>query len=131
MNKLKCSFWGLASVFCLALFGGLRSQAQGLQVDESAPVKNLKVLSEESDGKGHITRIVQYSKGNIRITETIFITKGPSIRELIVYAFKWLKIQVVGLAADSFNFYDGRFRAGFGCGYLGNCAGNSAKGYDS
>ncbi|HTN18558.1 MAG TPA: L,D-transpeptidase, partial [Chitinophagaceae bacterium] len=82
MNKLKCSFWGLASVFCLALFGGLRSQAQGLKVDESAPVKNLKVLSEESDGKGHITRVVQYSKGNIRVTETIFITKGPSIREL-------------------------------------------------
>lgn len=82
MNKLKCSFWGLASVFCLTLFGSWHSQAQGLKVDESAPVKNLKVLSEESDGKGHITRVVQYSKGNIRVTETIFITKGPSLREL-------------------------------------------------
>lgn len=52
-------------------------QAQGLKVDESAPIKNLKVISEESDGKGHIVRTVQYSRGNIRVTETIFMTPPP------------------------------------------------------
>jgi lipoprotein-anchoring transpeptidase ErfK/SrfK len=69
-----------ALLLCTCIAKG--SLAQGLKVDESAPVKNLKVISEESDGKGHITRIVQYSKGNIRITETIFITKAPVFREL-------------------------------------------------
>jgi lipoprotein-anchoring transpeptidase ErfK/SrfK len=58
------------------------AQQPGLEPDPNAPIKNLKVIREESDGKGHITRVVQYNKGNIRITETIFITKGPSQRVL-------------------------------------------------
>jgi lipoprotein-anchoring transpeptidase ErfK/SrfK len=58
------------------------AQQPGLEVDPNAPVKNLKLIREESDGKGHITRIVQYTKGNIRITETIYITKGPSLHVL-------------------------------------------------
>lgn len=53
--------------------------AQGLTVDQTAPIKNLKVISEESDGKGRIVRTVQYSRGNIRVTETIYMTQGPKI----------------------------------------------------
>lgn len=76
--------WKYPLLFFLYLLCCIRfeTNAQGLKTEEGVPIKNLKVLSEESDGKGHITRIVQYSKGNIRVTETIFLTKGPSIREL-------------------------------------------------
>ena len=49
--------------------------AQGLKVDDAAPIKNLKVISEESDGKGHLIRVVQYCKGNIKVTETITISQ--------------------------------------------------------
>lgn len=55
------------------------ANAQGLTVDQSAPIKNLKVISEESDGKGKIIRTIQYSRGNIRVTETIFMTQAPKI----------------------------------------------------
>jgi hypothetical protein len=58
------------------------TSAQGLTVDANAPIKNLKLIREESDGKGNITRIVQYNKGNIKVTETILITKGPNLRVL-------------------------------------------------
>lgn len=61
-----------------SLLNAMGGYAQGLKIDEAAPIKNLKVISEESDGKGHIVRTVQYSKGNVRVTETIFITKAPS-----------------------------------------------------
>lgn len=56
--------------------------AQGLAVDPHAPIKNLKLVKEETDGKGNITRVVQYNKGNIKVTETILITKGPSMAGL-------------------------------------------------
>lgn len=35
-----------------------------------SPIRNLKVLSEEPDGKGNIVRVVQYTQGLMRITET-------------------------------------------------------------
>ena len=35
-----------------------------------APIRNLKVISEEPDGKGNIVRVVQYTRGAMRITET-------------------------------------------------------------
>ena len=78
MNK-QLSFIGATILTVLLCFFSGKSfgQQPGLEVDPNAPVKNLKLIREESDGKGHITRIVQYTKGNIRVTETIFITKGP------------------------------------------------------
>lgn len=81
MEKIRISLFSFTA-FVLVCLCTVSVKAQGLQVDKDAPVKNLKLISEESDGKGHITRIIQYSKGNIRVTETIFITKGPSIKEL-------------------------------------------------
>ena len=68
------------ALFCCLLMGNAQqSFAQGLKVDEAAPVKNLKLIKEEDDGNGHIVRTVQYSKGNVRVTETIFMAKSPSM----------------------------------------------------
>ncbi|GAA4452031.1 L,D-transpeptidase [Rurimicrobium arvi] len=74
----------LCFLLYLVLFAYPVVKAQGLEVDKDAPVKNLKLVREEDDGKGHIIRTVQYSKGNVRVTETIFITKGPAVTELHV-----------------------------------------------
>jgi murein L,D-transpeptidase YafK len=64
------------SLFLLALLAkSLSVTAQGLKVDNAAPIKNLKIISEENDGKGHLIRVVQYCKGNIKVTETITITQ--------------------------------------------------------
>jgi murein L,D-transpeptidase YafK len=73
----------LCFLVALVLFAGAPAGAQNLAtVDKDAPVKNLKLVKEEDDGKGHIMRVVQYSKGNVRVTETIFITKAPTMKEL-------------------------------------------------
>lgn len=70
-------------LLALVFFVGAQADAQNLAtVDKNAPVKDLKLIREEDDGKGHIVRVIQYSKGHVRVTETIFITKGPSVREL-------------------------------------------------
>jgi hypothetical protein len=46
--------------------------------------KNLKVISEESDGKGNIIRVIQYDQGMMRVTETTIMPKvlpiGASVR---------------------------------------------------
>lgn len=39
------------------------------------PPKNVKVLSEEPDGKGNIVRIIQYDQGMMRVTETIIMPR--------------------------------------------------------
>lgn len=73
----KCGLF-LVQVFIAFLFTGASVYAQqpALEVDPNAPVKNLKMIKEEDDGKGHITRVVQYTKGNIKVVETIYITKA-------------------------------------------------------
>jgi murein L,D-transpeptidase YafK len=42
-------------------------------------IRDLRLIKEESDGKGHIVRTIQYNRGNIKVTETIFISKAPPI----------------------------------------------------
>lgn len=37
---------------------------------QDQPIRNLKVISEEPDGKGNIVRVIQYTKGSFKITET-------------------------------------------------------------
>jgi lipoprotein-anchoring transpeptidase ErfK/SrfK len=81
MMKFKFPFYPLLAVLLLCLSAG-NTYAQSNIVDPKAPIKNLKLISETSDGKGHVTRVIQYNKGNIKITETIFITKGPTLAEL-------------------------------------------------
>lgn len=46
--------------------------------DVSTPIqeiKNVKIISEEDDGKGNFVRTIQYNKGSMRITETIIKPK--------------------------------------------------------
>ncbi|HRO42667.1 MAG TPA: L,D-transpeptidase [Flavipsychrobacter sp.] len=38
-------------------------------------IRNLKVLSEEPDGKGNIVRVIQYSQGMMKITETTIVPR--------------------------------------------------------
>lgn len=82
MKQNKIIFLLSFCLFSLAMGNNHSIWAQGLKVDESAPVKNLKLIKEEEDGKGHIIRTVQYSKGNMRVTETIIMAKPPSLASL-------------------------------------------------
>lgn len=78
MNRMrKCNYLSLLMSLLILLLQAQHGLAQGLKVDTAAPVKNLKLLREEDDGKGHIVRTVQYSRGNIRVTETIIMAKQP------------------------------------------------------
>ncbi|MDR3681610.1 MAG: L,D-transpeptidase [Flavipsychrobacter sp.] len=43
-----------------------------------APIKNLKLLNEYKDVKGNLVRIVQYTQGNNRVTETIVMPPRPA-----------------------------------------------------
>ncbi len=47
------------------------------------PPRNLKVVKEYSDGKGHIIREVQYDQGNMRVTETIIMSKKLSVGQKV------------------------------------------------
>lgn len=67
--------YALLLCLCGILMHNITLHAQGLKVDETAPIKNLKLVSEESDGKGHLIRVVQYCKGNIKVTETITLSQ--------------------------------------------------------
>lgn len=54
----------LSSVSCIAQSGN------------TPPIpKDLKVLSEEPDGKGNIVRVIQYNQGSMRVTETTIIPR--------------------------------------------------------
>lgn len=64
----------------VSLFLSVRANAQDFHSEIQQPnIKDLKLIKEESDGKGCIVRIIQYTKGNIRVTETITIRKSPVI----------------------------------------------------
>jgi hypothetical protein len=78
MKQLRISgVRGLLVLLCLV--AATVSQAQTIYappVKKEAPLfKNLKVLSEESDGKGNIVRVIQYDQGVMRITETTIVPK--------------------------------------------------------
>lgn len=40
------------------------------------PPRNLKVISEEPDGKGNIVRVIQYDQGYMRVTETTIMPRA-------------------------------------------------------
>jgi L,D-peptidoglycan transpeptidase YkuD (ErfK/YbiS/YcfS/YnhG family) len=63
-------------LFSSALF------AQDAKTETERP-RNLKLLKEYSDGKGHIIREVQYTQGSMRVTETIIIPKIPGFNQRI------------------------------------------------
>ncbi len=39
------------------------------------PIRNLKVISEEPDGKGNVVRVIQYTRGSMKVTETTITPK--------------------------------------------------------
>jgi lipoprotein-anchoring transpeptidase ErfK/SrfK len=54
----------------IVVFAAARTAYSQQQKKETQPLRNLKVISEEPDGKGNIVRVVQYDQGYMRITET-------------------------------------------------------------
>lgn len=69
---------GLFILLCM-VFGFNSSSAQTIykapEKKEPPRPKNLKVLSETSDGKGNIVRVIQYDQGTMRVTETTITPK--------------------------------------------------------
>lgn len=53
-------------------------RAQDPAATPPAP-KNVKVLDEYSDGKGHIVRVVQFTQGMMRVTQTIIMPKASLV----------------------------------------------------
>jgi lipoprotein-anchoring transpeptidase ErfK/SrfK len=68
----------LLAILCFVNMGSIAQSA--VQGHENAPIKDAKIISEETDAQGRTVRIVQYSRGNIKITETIFIKKEPALK---------------------------------------------------
>lgn len=54
------------------------------QKKDPPPPRNLKVLSEEPDGKGNIVRTIQYDQGVMRVTETIIMPRTIPVGNLSV-----------------------------------------------
>jgi len=82
----RCKYGGfristLAIAFMLFLFNNA-SYAQDSKSKLETP-RNLKLVREYSDGKGHIIREVQYDQGNMRVTETIIMSKKLTIGQRV------------------------------------------------
>lgn len=70
-NGCRSFFIRFAVVFA-TLFNSELLDAQET-VKEFAQPKDIKVISEEPDGKGNLVRVIQYKKGMMIVTETIFM----------------------------------------------------------
>jgi len=62
----------ILALFCL-LF--LTTAALAQDAGNAKRPRNLKVLNEYPDGKGHIVRVVQFDEGTMRVTQTIIMDK--------------------------------------------------------
>lgn len=49
------------------------------------PPKNLRVISEEPDGKGNIVRVIQYDQGYMRVTETTITPRALPVGSTAVH----------------------------------------------
>lgn len=56
--------------------------AQDSKYNQERP-KNVKLVKEYSDGKGHIIREIQYNQGSMRVTETIIIPKTVGFNQRV------------------------------------------------
>ncbi len=77
-HRIRSVYSGLITILCL--FAAFAGNAQTIYdatpaKKEPPPPKNLKVISEEPDGKGNIVRVIQYDQGLMRVTETIIMPK--------------------------------------------------------
>lgn len=64
--------------FCVLILVPIAALAQDPVASPPAP-KNVKVLDEYSDGKGHIIRVVQFTQGMMRVTQTIIMPKTSPV----------------------------------------------------
>lgn len=81
-HRIRNSYCGLIIFMFLLIAPSAFAQAtQTAEAKEKVlpPPKNLKVLSEEPDGKGNIVRIIQYDQGMMRVTETIIMPRTIGI----------------------------------------------------
>lgn len=87
MKQLRFGVCGLFTLLCLV--GATICKAQTIytppQKKDAPPPRNLKVISEEPDGKGNIVRVIQYDQGMMRITETTIMPKKLPIGNLTVH----------------------------------------------
>lgn len=84
-HRIKKSYCGLfILLFLLIASSASIAQTPTTEVKEKVlpPPKNLKVLSEEPDGKGNIVRIIQYDQGMMRVTETIIMPRHIRVGNL-------------------------------------------------
>lgn len=63
----------LLAICCLLFLTTATALAQ--DAGSAKRPRNLKVLHEYSDGKGHLIRVVQFDEGNMRVTQTIIMDK--------------------------------------------------------
>lgn len=68
-----CIGHGLMVLLCSAV--AFVSSAQTAAKKTPEPIRNVKVLSEEPDGKGNIVRVIQYSQGMMKVTETTIVPR--------------------------------------------------------
>lgn len=81
-SNLFCSFL----LICLFVSTISRAQTyyQPPQKKEPPPPRNLKLISETSDGKGNIIRVIQYDQGVMRVTETTIMPRVFPVGNLSV-----------------------------------------------
>jgi murein L,D-transpeptidase YafK len=68
----------LKVVLCSLVMAPIVAKAQEPAATPPRP-QNIKVLDEYSDGKGHIIRVVQFSQGMMRVTQTIIMPKTSPV----------------------------------------------------
>jgi len=73
---------GLLCFLCLA--GSVTLWAQTDVKKKAEPIRNVKVLKEEPDGKGNIVRVIQYTQGMMKITETTIVPRALPVGPVAV-----------------------------------------------
>lgn len=67
--------------------------------------KNVKVLDEYSDGKGHIVRVIQFTQGMMRVTQTIIMPKvSPASFARVAFRADTLKKDSIMLVVDKSDY---------------------------
>lgn len=72
LNRLLVNYFRTLLLTIIACIGVLTATAQA----EKRP-KDVKIVREYDDGKGHIVRELQYKEGSMLVTQTVIIPKRP------------------------------------------------------
>lgn len=89
-----------ATTLLLAL--GLPAAAQAPA--GGSPIRNLKVLEEYPDGRGNIVRVVQFSQGMMRVTQTIIMPKPLAPGALFAINPDTIHKELVTLVVDKSDY---------------------------